>query len=170
MQDLKTKRLTLRAWSLADRAALPAILADPEVMAYSDAGPLSVVDMDAWLRCRVSTKGQWAITHCGAVIGYVALSAARVPEGTSELGFRLARSAWGHGYATEAVQAVLDALAPTPGRVSAIVDPANAASVRVLAKVGFRYARPIMFAGYDHPDHLYLLESTMRALKEGSAV
>lgn len=139
-------------------------------MAFSDAGPLSVAGIDAWLRRRMSPKGQWAITQSGAVIGYVALSAARVPEGTSELGFRLARSAWGHGYATEAVQAVLDAVHPTAGRVSAIVDPANAASVRVLAKVGFGYARPIMFAGYDHPDHLYLLESTMRSLKEGSGV
>jgi RimJ/RimL family protein N-acetyltransferase len=56
-----------------------------------------------------------------------------------ELGFHIARSRWGRGYATEAAGACLAwAMANRCERVVAIVDPANGASVRVLEKIGMR--------------------------------
>ena len=53
-------------------------------------------------------------------------------------GYVLARDAWGQGYATEALQAMID-LAPGCGvrRLYAICHTAHAASVRVLEKCGF---------------------------------
>jgi [ribosomal protein S5]-alanine N-acetyltransferase len=59
-----------------------------------------------------------------------------------ELGFHLRTSVWGRGYATEAARACLDAAFTDLGldRVIAIVAPGNAASVRVLEKVGMRPA------------------------------
>ncbi len=35
--------------------------------------------------------------------------------------------------------------------------PGNAASIRVLQMVGMRYQREIMFDGYTHPDHFYVI-------------
>lgn len=59
-----------------------------------------------------------------------------------ELGFHLRPSAWGRGYATEAARACLDAAFAGLGleEVIAIVAPGNAASVRVLEKIGMRPA------------------------------
>jgi RimJ/RimL family protein N-acetyltransferase len=59
-----------------------------------------------------------------------------------ELGFHLRRSAWGRGYATEAAGACLEAAFTGAGldQVIAIVAPGNAASVRVLLKIGMRPA------------------------------
>ncbi len=65
---------------------------------------------------------------------------ARGPE--IEIGYRLKRSAWGLGIATEAAQAVLDwALAPDGAsldEVLAVTYPENVASQRVLEKIGMR--------------------------------
>ena len=61
-----------------------------------------------------------------------------------ELGYTLARAAWGRGYATEAARAVLRwgfAGLRLP-RVVAVADPANAASLHVLDKLGHDAARP----------------------------
>ena len=70
------------------------------------------------------------------VIGGVGLSQ---EAGDTVLGYWIARSHWGHGYATEAGRAVLS-LAPTLGhrRVTAWHFCDNPASGRVLAKLGFR--------------------------------
>jgi RimJ/RimL family protein N-acetyltransferase len=57
-----------------------------------------------------------------------------------ELGYTLSRAAWGRGYATEAASAVLRWAFVGLGleRVVAVADPANAASLRVLDKIGMR--------------------------------
>ena len=94
-------------------------------------------------------------------IGYVKLAQEKglTAAREAELGFRLARRSWGKGYATEVAQAVVEAAFGTDkvDRLIGIVDPHNVASVRVLQKLGMSYARPISFAGYDYPDHLYVL-------------
>lgn len=62
-----------------------------------------------------------------------------------ELGFHIARTYWGHGYASEAASACLGwALANRTERILAIVDPQHRASRRVLTKLGMQ---PI---GRDH--------------------
>jgi RimJ/RimL family protein N-acetyltransferase len=76
-----------------------------------------------------------------------------------EIGYRLIRSAWGHGYATEAAQAVAT-YATTLGiqRLIALIDPGNVASIRVAYKLGMHYEADVMFDGYTHPDHVYTME------------
>ncbi|WP_246006005.1 GNAT family N-acetyltransferase [Georgenia muralis] len=74
----------------------------------------------------------------GDVIGYCGLVAnGRGADDEPELAFELLRRVWGHGYATEASTAVLD-WARSSGfrRLWAAVRDWNAASRRVLAKVG----------------------------------
>ncbi len=60
-----------------------------------------------------------------------------------ELGFHFDRKHWGQGYATEAAGACLWwALGQRRERIVAVVDPAHAASQRVLAKIGMRPLGP----------------------------
>jgi RimJ/RimL family protein N-acetyltransferase len=75
----------------------------------------------------------------GDPIGYVGLLVGRASFDEPELAYELLRRAHGHGYATEAAQAVLDA-AFKGGRVRvwSTVRSWNAASLRVLDKLGFR--------------------------------
>ena len=69
----------------------------------------------------------------------------------------MARSAWGKGYATEAVCTVRDFAFATLGikRLIAMIDPSNVASIRVAEKIGMKYEKEVMFEGYSHPDHVY---------------
>ncbi len=69
------------------------------------------------------------------------------------------RSAWGKGYATEAASAVRDFAFGMLGikRRIAMIDPANLASIRVATKIGMKYEKEAIFAGYTHPDHVYAI-------------
>jgi RimJ/RimL family protein N-acetyltransferase len=92
----------------------------------------------------------WAVTdrESGAVMGDcgLVLYAHQGPE--IELGYRLAKPYWGKGYATEAARAWVAHGFDELGldRIVAATHPDNAASQRVLEKVGMRYER---MADYD---------------------
>ncbi|MEJ8560810.1 GNAT family N-acetyltransferase [Yoonia sp. GPGPB17] len=160
------KRLLLRNWAAKDRICLDAILGDPEVMQFSDTGALGKPDQLAWLHNQLSHVSSYGLPgnlavelkETGHVIGYVSLSRdlARVSRQDAEIGIRLARSSWGHGYAAEAIRTLIDAVRPTD-RIVAIVDPHNHRSLKLLRSVGLIYDSEIMFAGCDYADHLYTL-------------
>lgn len=114
---IETERLVLRAWREEDRAPFAALNADPEVMRYFPK-PLSRAESDD-LVDRISAKmadngwGWYAVEVKGgaACIGMVGLNVPHypIPGGPSvEVGWRLARAAWGRGYATEAAAGCLD--------------------------------------------------------------
>ena len=44
-------------------------------------------------------------------------------------------------------------------RLIALIDPANAASIRVARKAGMHYETDVMMPGYTYPDHLYSIQS-----------
>jgi len=107
---LKTQRLILRAWRPEDREPFAAINSDPEVTAFLP-GAMSRSESDALadsIEARFGEHGfgLWAIEVAGGLpfVGFVGLN---VPRFTApftpcvEVGWRLARDSWGHGYATE---------------------------------------------------------------------
>lgn len=164
----QTDRLLLRRLRAEDAAALEAVLGDAEVMRYS-MGVLTQAEIFAWLREQVEGYarrgfGPWAVVlrQTGGLIGYCGLF--QLPDvgglPAVEIGYRLARSSWGHGYATEAVCAVRDYAFASLGltRLIALIDPANTASIRVAEKAGMVYERAILLPGYSYPDHLYGIE------------
>ena len=114
--DTLTRRLVLRQWREEDRTPFAGLNADPLVMEHLPA-LLTREQSDALVdRCieRINRYGYglWAVEVRGSreFIGYVGLAvpaweAAFTP--CTEIGWRLARSAWGHGYATEAANASL---------------------------------------------------------------
>jgi RimJ/RimL family protein N-acetyltransferase len=110
---LRTERLVLRPWTDADREPFAAMGQDPEVMRYFP-GPLDRASSDAFVdRCMQrfadSGWGLWVVDSDG-FRGFAGLQPAppALPCAPAvEVGWRLARDAWGRGYATEAGRAAV---------------------------------------------------------------
>ncbi|MEM9349443.1 MAG: GNAT family N-acetyltransferase [Pseudomonadota bacterium] len=170
MLRFETERLTLRPWEEDDLPSLNAILSDAQVMEFSEKGPLTRAQQEAWLTENHTPSGPGGLPFvlameaplAGTCIGYISLSndPERVAPGKAEIGFRLAREHWGKGYAPEAAAAVITAAKDVPGISAciAIVDPRNTRSLGVIRKIGMTYARDVMFYGYDYPDHAFKID------------
>ena len=157
--ELRTARLILRGWRDDDRAPFAALNADPAVVEYL--GPArDRAASDALLDAIVegwdsNGFGLWAVEReeDRSFIGFIGLSrpsfdAAFTPA--VEVGWRLARHAWGHGYATEAARAALDFGFETVGldEIVSFTVPANIRSRAVMKRIGMQHDASDDF---DHP-------------------
>src|SRR5262245_10810371 len=145
----------MRAFTPDDTEHLVALNADPEVMRYLTGGePLSrdTIVRDV-LPSYIAPRGRlahwiWAAHEktSGAFIGWFSLRP-RVPgpADEAELGYRLARAAWGRGLATEGARAVIAKGLGELGltRIFAETMAVNVASRRVLEKAGLHYVRTL---------------------------
>ena len=145
MSELRTARLLLRRWRDADRALFAAMNADPVVMEHFPA-VLTREQSDA-LVDRNETHfdehgyGLWAVEADGAFVGFTGLvwqtyDASFTPA--LEVGWRLARSAWGHGWATEAATAALARGLEAVDSVVSTTALTNARSQQVMERLGMR--------------------------------
>jgi RimJ/RimL family protein N-acetyltransferase len=116
VHELETQRLRLRQWRPEDLAPFAALNADPAVMEFFPE-PLTQERSDASAQKMAALIaehgwGFWAaeLRSSGAFLGLVGLHRPRyeLPCGPCvEVGWRLGREHWGHGYATEGAQACL---------------------------------------------------------------
>ena len=146
MAEITTERLIMRGWREADLAPWAAMNADPEVRRH--VGPLLTFEQAAaWVMNYQDDLdrygfGFWAveIRASGEFIGFTGLNT--MDEGTPfsgvELGWRLARSAWGRGYATEAGLAALRYGFDAVGlpEVVAVTMARNVRSQAVMRRIG----------------------------------
>lgn len=143
---LRTERLLVRSMRPQDAATLAGYRSDPEVARYQgwdapysldDARALveTVAGLDpltaaAWVQLAIEVEGR----HVGDLAVRVDADGRQ-----ARIGYSLARAAQGHGYATEAVTALVDHLvAHGVHRVVAECDARNRSSIRVLERVGMR--------------------------------
>jgi RimJ/RimL family protein N-acetyltransferase len=151
---LETERLRLRRFTSDDVENLVELDGDPEVMRYINGGrptPREEIEgreLPAFLAyyARSDGYGFWAAIEkaSGEFIGSFHLrprddGAADEPE----LGYRLRRSAWGKGYATEGSRALIEKAFADLGaqRVWAETMVVHTASHRVMEKAALRYVR-----------------------------
>ena len=144
-ETLETERLKLRQFVEADLDACARMCADPETMRYIGLGA-TLSRADAWRSMamflghwQLRGYGMWAVEdkRTGAFIGRIGL---HNPESwpVLEVGWLLDRAHWGQGLATEGGRAAMtfafDRL--NLKRLSSVIHPQNAASIRVAEKLG----------------------------------
>ena len=144
---LESERIRLRHPVPTDAASVLAIFGDDQAMRYWSHEPFETLErarkyldgIDEGFRAR--TLFQWAIAekNTDEMIGTVTLLGWDQQNRRAELGFMLGRSRWGNGLAFEAVTTVLRFAFDKMNlhRVEADTDPRNAASRKLLGRLGF---------------------------------
>jgi RimJ/RimL family protein N-acetyltransferase len=174
---LETERLVLRRFTEADVDDLVELDRDPDVMQFITGGlptprdeiERTVLPRYLWYYTWSDAYGFWAAIEkdSGSFLGWFHFRPD--PDGGApdepELGYRLMRSAWGRGYATEGSRALIDKGFAVHGarRAFATTMAVNAASRRVMEKAGLRFVRafhqdwPYRIEGEEHGDVEYAL-------------
>lgn len=144
---LTTARLTLRPLTPDDAPAQFAIFSDPQVMRYWSAPPwtdmsqahAAVAQATDDLQNGTALRLGVVLTETGELIGYANLYAFQDANRRCDIGYALAAAHWGRGYLPEALTALLGHgfARLNLNRVEADIDPRNAASAKVLEKLGF---------------------------------
>jgi RimJ/RimL family protein N-acetyltransferase len=147
----------MRRWQDSDRAPFAELNADPETMRFFP-GTLDRAASDAVIEkieARFSRQGFgfWAleVAATGTFIGFTGLNP--LPDGVpgaggTEIGWRLARHAWHHGYATEAARAALGVAFDNLGlpEIWSLTAVLNEPSLAVMRRLGLTET-----ARFDHP-------------------
>lgn len=146
LPTLETERLRLEPLIASDATHLYPIMGHPEVMAYWDIPEVDDPDLVAAIvagQVEAMAEGRavyWAMRALadGAFVGACDLSEIDRWHRRAEVGFMLGRDAWGHGYALEAMRAVI-AFAATNGlrKLTARTHLGNRRSEALLEKLGF---------------------------------
>jgi len=157
MTSLETPRLVLRPFRPDDLDDLCPIFGDADVMRYVGKGVRTRQETEETLLRMIGHWGRhgfglWAVVdrQQARLIGRCGLCFLdHTPE--VELGYTLAKPAWGKGLATEAAHASLKyGFGPLElDRIVAIARPENGASRRVMEKVGMRFEKEAHFYGAD---------------------
>ncbi|MBE8146162.1 GNAT family N-acetyltransferase [Brevibacterium casei] len=145
---LVTERLRLRPFTRDDSDDLFALQSDARVLEFWDSPPWRDRTMiDRFLAgCQTmadeGTGARVAVERAedSSFIGWCTFDSFNPDFRGGSLGYCFTEESWGHGYATEAARAVLSWAfeAFDLNRVQAEADTRNAASARVLEKLGFR--------------------------------
>jgi RimJ/RimL family protein N-acetyltransferase len=146
MTELDTERLVLRRWRSSDLEPWADMNADPQVREHL--GELLTREQAAASVARFQAEfdahgyGWFAVEvrATGEFIGFAGLDEVdeEMPFTGVEIGWRLARGAWGHGYATEAARAVLTFGFETVGldEILALTTVTNLRSQAVMRRIG----------------------------------
>lgn len=161
---LRTTRLGFDWWQEADGALAWALWGDPAVTALLDArGALSPEQVAERLAAEIRTAREHGVQYWpvfrlsdGDLVGCCGLRPNRAEAGMLELGVHIRSHYWRQGYAAEAAAAVI-ARAPGFGARALFAghNPANAASHRLIRRLGFRYTHDERYAptGLMHPSY-----------------
>ena len=146
LPELETEDLILRKPRMRDAKDIFRYASDPEVARYVLWEPHRSVSetasfvRDLRVRIRAGYPSSWVVTlrETGLVIGTIGFVWYSTDNNAAELGYSFSREYWNHGYATQALRAVIDCLfSSLPlNRLEAQHDVRNPASGRVMQKCG----------------------------------
>ena len=144
---LATPRLVLREIAERDVDAVFELESDPVAMRYWSRPPMreraeaeaSVTRSLTFFPTRAGIKWVLARREDDRMLGHASVFDFVEPSDRAEIGYGLARAAWGHGYMHEALVAIVGYAFGTLGlrRLEADADPRNEASCRALERLGF---------------------------------
>lgn len=147
-RPLRTERLTLRPFRLADLDDVHAYQSRSDVCAYLPFEPLSRDSASARLRdlaarTWIGADGDFVILAAefeGRVVGDLTVKVRSLPRRQAEIGWVLHPDYQGRGLALEAASALLDRCFGSMGmhRVCAELDPRNVRSARLCRRLGMR--------------------------------
>ncbi|MBP8018397.1 MAG: GNAT family N-acetyltransferase [Hylemonella sp.] len=161
----ETERLRASQFTLDDAGFILRLLNEPSfIRNIADKHVRTLDDARTYLRNGPLASygkngfGLWrlALQDTGEIIGICGLIR-REGRPDVDIGYALLPAACGHGFAAEAVRGVLDHGARHVGlrRIVAVVNPDNAASIRVLDKAGFRFESMVVLPGETTPIRQY---------------
>jgi ribosomal-protein-alanine N-acetyltransferase len=166
MIQLETKRLLLRQFLEEDAEAMYWLNADPEVIKYTGDPPFKDVAQSLdliknYIQYEKYKMGRLTliVKETKEVIGWCGLKYHHDSDEV-DIGYRIKRSAWGKGYATEAAQVCLkDGFERL--KLKTIVGHAmkdNHASINVFKKLGMKYVKDIVCGG--QPSVFYTIDNS----------
>lgn len=170
MVMIRTARLLLRRWREADVGPMARINADPEVMRWIGSG--RVRDEEQTRAGIEAVEQMWEahgfglfameLRSSGELIGFTGLAVPDfLPEvlPAVEIGWRLGRPYWGRGLATEAATAAVQFGFEQRGlpRIISIAQVGNAASERIMVKLGMALERETVDPTCARPVRVYAL-------------
>jgi RimJ/RimL family protein N-acetyltransferase len=162
---LTTARLGFSVWSPADLPLARQLWGDPQVTHYICAsGVFSEAEIENRLASEIEHYQEYAIQYwpifhlqTGDLVGCCGLRPFEPENDGYELGFHLRPQFWGQRYAFEAASAVLDYAFMTlyARQIVAGHHPQNAASQKVLERLGFTFVRLVFYppTGLMHPSY-----------------
>lgn len=149
----ETQRLTIRDWEKDDIVPYSKIISNPLVMKYINHGETQsfddskrlihtyqeFIDTNGWGRYALSIDDNKLIGFCGFNF--------RGDE--IDFGWRLGYEFWNNGYGFEAAESVLDLCKSKldVNKVTAIVNPKNIASIRIIEKIGMQLDQNTVYKG-----------------------
>lgn len=156
--SLETERLLLRPMTSADLAALEAIMTDPKVQLWlNEARPAGRAFVEKTINAYAEHMAEKGFTRYGVVLkssgDLIGRCGVMVYEDFNDIGWLLARGAWGQGLATEAARGVLNALFGG-GMIADVTAKAfrpNHGSIGVMKKLGMRFDRSERFKDPEYP-------------------
>jgi RimJ/RimL family protein N-acetyltransferase len=138
--EVKTTRLTLRRFTTDDCRDLHEYLSQEETVKFEPYGVYTEEMARAEAIRRADDSAFWAcvLTSSGKLIGNVYL--AEQDCGNWELGYVFNKNYWHHGYASEAVKAMMNwaFTEKNANRITAMCNPLNIASWELLERIGMR--------------------------------
>ena len=156
MPSIETERLRLRMVRRDDLDDLAALFADADVMRFVGDGQTAdraVAEraLDSIIKhWQTHGFGRWMVAHKGTH-KFVGFGGLRSLFGTPELVYHLAKEHWGCGFATEFARAALRFGFEERNfeTIVAIIKPGNAASIRVMEKLGMRFEKNARYYDLD---------------------
>lgn len=175
-----SQRLRYRLLSLSDIELLWEVDQDPEVMQYINGGqPTSRQEIEEVFIPRLAAYrneragwGLWqlSLSADNSYIGWILIRPMDFFSGNFdvnhiELGWRLKKKAWGHGYASEGVRAITKTLWQTTSveSVWAVADKENTRSIAVMKRLGMSYVKTGIHRDPlgDHPVDYFCLKRNL---------